>query len=94
MEWRFWPKEEREPNYVIKIDEQIEQMMHWTFKHIEKLRPDAKERILDFYVFYMQQRGWKFDWKVWKEIDLGTELEEFNKKLEAAPVEPVLTEIA
>lgn len=53
MEWRFRPKEEWEPNYVIKIDEQIEQMMHWTFKHVERLRPDAKEWILDFYVFYM-----------------------------------------
>ena len=59
--------------------------MHWTFKNVEKLQKEAKERILDFYVFYMQQRGWKFDWKVWKEIDVGTELEEYNKKLEAPP---------
>lgn len=32
------------------------------------------------------------DWKVWKEIDIGTELEEYNKKLETevAPIPDVV----
>jgi len=30
------------------------------------------------------------DWKVWKEIDVGTELEEYNKKLEVELVAPLV----
>lgn len=30
------------------------------------------------------------DWKVWKEIDVGTELEEYNKKLEVEVVVPLV----
>lgn len=30
----------------------------------------------------MSQRGWKFDWKTWKDIDIGTELEAVNKQVE------------
>lgn len=60
--------------------------MRWGFKHIDEMDISVKRKFKDFLLFYMTQRGWKFDWKIWKEIDVGTELEQMNKQAEEAAI--------
>lgn len=53
MERRFRAWEEKEVRHIMKIDEEVEKVLKFTFSHVDNFEEETKERIWNFFVFYM-----------------------------------------
>jgi hypothetical protein len=53
MERRFRVREEKEVRHILKIDEEVEKVLKWTFEHIDHIEDETKLRLRNFIVFYM-----------------------------------------